>query len=211
MPEKTTTRSYRSTLRTEQAAATRQRVLAAAAVCFIESGYSGTSLSAIAARAEVSPETVKANGPKRVLLLGAFEQAFAGTESEELLSESEAGAEMIRLPGDELLRTAAAFVAAANARTSVLWMELLSAANADPEIDESLHELLARRNRDYLNLVDALLGSGTFRGELDRAETAAALSFICSPEGHQQLVLQSGWSMERYEDWLIATITRLFT
>lgn len=209
MPEKTTTRSYRSTLRTEQAAATRQRVLAAAAACFIESGYSGTSLSSIAERAEVSPETVKANGPKRALLLGAFEQAFAGSESDDLLSESDTGAEMLRLPGDQLLSTAIEFLAGANARTSVLWMEVLSAANADPAIDETLRDLLARRRQDYLTLFDALHERGVIRDGLDRARTAAALSFVCSPEGHQQLVLQGGWSMEQYRNWLGETITRI--
>ena len=74
------TRSYVPSLRTEQAATTRRRILEAAAACFTENGYSGTSLADIGARAGVSPETVKNNGPKRELLLGAFEQAFAGTE-----------------------------------------------------------------------------------------------------------------------------------
>lgn len=65
----TLTRTYVSSLRTEQAATTRRRILEAAAACFTESGYSGTSLADIATRAGVSPATVKNNSPKRELIL----------------------------------------------------------------------------------------------------------------------------------------------
>ncbi|MBN9612272.1 MAG: helix-turn-helix transcriptional regulator, partial [Actinobacteria bacterium] len=142
MTQKTATRSYRSTLRAEQAAATRRRILEAAAACFIAGGYGGTSLSAIAERAGVSLETVKANGPKRELLLGAFEQTFAGAEGREQLSESDQGVEMLALPDDRFLDAAVEFVARANERTSALWTEFLSAANADPAVDEALRGLL---------------------------------------------------------------------
>ena len=55
MSGKAPTRSYVSTLRTEQAATTRRRILEAAAACFSENGYSGTSLADIAARAGCPP------------------------------------------------------------------------------------------------------------------------------------------------------------
>lgn len=203
MPEKTTTRSYRSALRTEQAAATRQRVLAAAAACFIENGYSGTSLADIGARAAVSTETVKANGPKRNLLLGAFEQAFAGAEGDELLSESESATEITGIAdGAAFLRATAGFVAAANARTSVLWTEFLSAANADVAVAVALTGLLARRRQDYRRVLGMLIERGIATRTTDLATAADELSFLWSPESHQQLVLQSGWTMLRYEEWL---------
>lgn len=53
MPDSRTSavRSYNSTLRAEQAANTRQRILDAAAACFARSGYAGTSLADIASEA----------------------------------------------------------------------------------------------------------------------------------------------------------------
>lgn len=210
MTQKTTTRSYRSALRTEQAAATRRRILAAAAACFAEGGYGGTALSAIAERAGVSLETVKANGPKRALLLGAFEQAFAGAEGREPLAESDQAAALLALPDARFLAAIVGFVAAANARTSVLWTEFLSAANADPAVDEALQGLLLRRRDDYRALVEALIERGIARPELDLETGADALSFLCSPESHQQLVLQSGWSVTRYTEWLAEAIRRQF-
>jgi len=210
MPQKSTTRSYRSTLRAEQAAATRRRILEAAATCFIVGGYSGTALSAIAAQAGVSLETVKANGPKRELLLGAFEQAFGGAESQEPLAEGAQATAMLTLPDEQFLHAAVEFVAGANARTSVLWTEFLSAANADPAVDEALRDLLVRRRSDYRTLIHALIERGIARSDLNVERGADALSFICSPESHQQLVLQSGWSMDRYREWLAETIRRQF-
>ncbi|MFF0488037.1 TetR/AcrR family transcriptional regulator [Nocardia sp. NPDC004068] len=211
MPDKTTPRTYRSALRSEQAAATRRRVLEAAAACFVEKGYSGTSLPDIGTRAGVSTETVKANGPKRNLLLGAFEQAFAGAEGDTPVADSEAAAGITEITdNDEFLRATAAFVAAANARTSVLWTEFLSAATTDPAVAEALDGLLARRRQDYRGVVAMLVERGIAHPETDIETGADELSFLWSPESHQQLVLQGGWSMGRYEEWLAGVVRRQF-
>lgn len=209
MTAKPTTRTYRSALRTEQAAATRRRVLEAAAAAFGEGGYHGTSLADIAARAGVSTETVKANGPKRDLLLRAFEQAFAGAEGSAQLADSDAGAELVRISDpDTFLAGAAGFVAAANARASVLWTEFLSAANTDDTVARALDDLLERRRRDFSTLADLLIARGIAAPGTDRDTAAATLSFLWSPESHHQLVLQSGWSPERYERWLADSARR---
>lgn len=211
MSEEITTRTYRSTLRAEQAANTRTRVVSAAAACFTDRGYNGTSLGDIADLAGVSTETVKANGPKRALLLSAFEQAFAGAEGDQLLAESDAARELVATSDDdELLQVLAGLIAAANARTSVLWGEYLAAANADPVIAEALSALLQRRRLDYRNAIDLLASRGIVGPIDDVDEAAAALSFLWSPESHQQLVLQGGWSFQRYERWLVEAVRRQF-
>ena len=95
---------YVSPLREAQAAQTRLRVLEAAASVFGSSGYSGTSLPAIAAEAGVSLETVKQNGPKAALLLASFDQAFSGAEGDGPLHFRELGAQAAALIG-VLVRT----------------------------------------------------------------------------------------------------------
>ncbi|WP_308799465.1 TetR/AcrR family transcriptional regulator [Agromyces silvae] len=203
MADTTTTRAYRSALRSEQAAATRRRVLDAAAASFVERGYHGSSLADIGARAGVSTETVKANGPKRDLLLRAFEQAFAGTEGDAQIADGDAAAALGAIAGaDDWLAAVAGFVAAANARTSVLWIEFLSAANTDDAIDRALGDLLVRRHADYLSVAGQLIERGIAAPGTDPEASAAVLSFLWSPESHQQLVLQSGWDHDRYERWL---------
>ena len=79
-------RAYTSDLRAEQAARTRERVVRAAAEELTERGYERTTLARVAERAGVSLETVKAHGPKRALLLAAFEVMFAGSEGQESLA-----------------------------------------------------------------------------------------------------------------------------
>ncbi len=214
MNSKSSPRIYRSALREEQAAATRRRVLEAAADCFSRKGYGGTSLADIGVRAGVSTETVKASGPKRDLLLRAFEQAFAGEESEEQIAESAVATTLMTIPdNDEFLTAIAGFVATANARTSVLWTELLSAANADESVARALDGLLARRRRDYAQLVGLFItrGMAPAEPEIDVEAAAATLSFLWSPESHQQLVLQNGWDMDRYRCWLADMAGRQFT
>jgi hypothetical protein len=49
-------------------------------------------------------------------------------------------------------------------------------------------------------------GSPAKLDEASRRELADALSFVMSPEGYQQLVDESGWSLERYADWLLITV-----
>ncbi|GAA2248094.1 TetR/AcrR family transcriptional regulator [Herbiconiux moechotypicola] len=206
-------RSYTSTLRAEQAANTRQRILDAAALCFTRGGYAGTSLADIATEAGVSVETVKLNGPKRELLMGAFEQAFSGSEGRETIAEREVGRD-IRSVSDhaEFLRGYIHFVAEANRRTSGLWASFLSAASSDPLVQESLDDLLSRRRVDFAAAISELERRKLVPAGLTdarRRELADVLSFIVSPESHQQLVEQSGWSMERYEEWLLAAMERL--
>ena len=195
--------------KTKVSDATRRRVLAAAGACFAEQGYHGTSLADIGVRAGVSAETVKSLGPKRELLLGAFEQAFAGVEGERMIADSDAALAFLTIADDEeFLAAVAAFVGQANARTSVLWTEFLSAANSDPAVASALADLLDRRRLEYVELARVLLERGIASPETDRDEAAAVLSFLWSPESHQQLVLQGGWSMERYERWLAQAVRR---
>ncbi|MGD8166204.1 TetR/AcrR family transcriptional regulator [Herbiconiux sp. P16] len=204
-------RSYNSTLRAEQAANTRQRILDAAAACFARTGYAGTSLADIAAEAGVSVETVKLSGPKRALLLAAFEQAFAGSEGRETIAERDIGQGIRQLDDDALVPGFVHFVAEANRRTSGLWAGFLSAASSDPLVQAELDDLLERRRADFLASAAELERRGMIAPASDdeRREFADILSFLVSPESHEQLVRQSGWSMERYEAWLSEAIARL--
>src|SRR5262245_15378942 len=75
----TTKRVYNSSRRAAQAAQTRADVLAAAVECFSESGWSGTTLNAIAERAGVAVETVyNGFGNKKQLLREAMDVAVVG-------------------------------------------------------------------------------------------------------------------------------------
>jgi AcrR family transcriptional regulator len=210
----TGTRPYRSTLRQEHAQQTRRRILEAAATVFSARGYTSASLADIAASAGVSVESVKVHGPKRALLLAAFELTFGGEAGESSLTERPEIAAIAAIDDpDRMLAELVPFIAAANARTSGLWATFTAAARDDAEVGAVLAGLLERRHADYAALVGLLAERGVPSiARLDaagRRELADALSFVMSPEGHQQLVGESGWSADRYTAWLLTTVRTL--
>ena len=195
-------RVYRSELRSQQAQQTRRRVIAAAARLFATQGYQATTLAAIAREAGVSTETVKTAAPKAELLLAAFEIVFSGTVDAESLTDTEVGSGVMAAPDASFLDAVLGRIAIANARGHALWTVVLGAAASDPVVDSALQGMLTRRAADYRRLVDELVARGYVDAVADPQAAAAALSFLLSPEGYQQLVAQSGWSPERYTAWL---------
>ncbi|UCR90166.1 TetR/AcrR family transcriptional regulator [Mycetocola spongiae] len=203
-------RRYHSELRASQAAQTRRRILDAAATRFASAGYAGTALADIARDAGVSIETVKLGGPKRSLLLAAFEQSFAGSEGLDSLADHDPVAHITAAADNKTyLAGIVRFVAASNSRSSRLWSALIAAAAADDALGVALAELQARRHADTLILVDELRRRGLLRGEAPRGRCADAVSFLLSPEGYNQLVHGAGWSREEYEAWLRRSIPLL--
>jgi AcrR family transcriptional regulator len=206
MTPDTSPRAYRSELRTQQALGTRRRIVEAAARLFAERGYQATTLTAIAREAGVSTETVKTAAPKAELLIAAFEVTFAGEESAQSLTDTEVGAGVLDVPDEALLDAVLTRIATANARGHALWTVLLGAAASDPVVDDALQAILARRAADYRRLVDELVTRGYASSVTDPDATAAVLSFLLSPEGYQQLVVQSGWTPQRYTAWMRAAV-----
>jgi AcrR family transcriptional regulator len=209
-----TTRPYRSTLRQEQARQTRERILDAAAEVFAARGYGGASLAEIATVAGVSVESVKVHGPKRALLLAAFERAFGGESGESSLADRPEIARIAALDDpDRMLAELIPVIAGANARTGALWGAFTAAARDDAEVGAVLAELLERRHADYGAMVDLLAEKGAVGArDLDaagRRALADTLSFVMSPEGHQQLVGDSGWTFGGYRDWLLGAVRTL--
>ncbi|MGW1427855.1 TetR/AcrR family transcriptional regulator [Streptomyces sp. NPDC002431] len=198
-------RGYRSALRAEQAEATRRRVLAAAADRFAEHGYGRTKLTGIAEDAGVSVETVKGYGPKRALLLAAFEQTFAGAEGSVPLLEREPFTAIEHLEGEAYLAAGIELIAAANARSARLWRAFLAAADTEADVRAVLDELLDRRRTDIGEAVARLRARGLVDESVGE-EATAALPFVLSPEGYEQLVLHAGLTEQQYRDCLVRLV-----
>lgn len=203
-------RSYESPLRSAQAAATRARILDAAAACFARAGYAGTSLADIAGESGVSVETVKLNGPKRDLLIAAFDRAFAGAEGDGPVHERPLGQRLMETADDDqLVVDYVHFLSTANARASELWLTFQTAAKSDPGIQDSLDAVQARRRSDFATSITLFRSRGLIHSSDDDAALAAALSFLVSPSSYLELVVGSGWSFTRYTEWLAYSIRRL--
>jgi AcrR family transcriptional regulator len=201
-------RPYRSPRREQQAEQTRLLVLDAAERLFKERGYVGTSMAAVAVEAGVSPETVYGHfGSKRVLLGKLFRRAVRGADPAPV-PEQEVPRRLAAMTDQrEQLRLFAADITPRLERGAPLVAVLAAAAQSDPELAELLTTLHADRLKNLRVLVDALTAKGALRLPADDAlETVWALT---SPELHQLLVRERGWTRQRYEEWLAANLAEL--
>src|SRR5260370_16421096 len=90
-------RPYHSPARQRQAEETRQRMLEAARGLFVQLGYVGTTLEAIAKAADVSPKTVAAVfGSKRGILTAIVHPNAFGARYQELIARLRATPEPAR-------------------------------------------------------------------------------------------------------------------
>jgi AcrR family transcriptional regulator len=202
-------RPYHSPRRHEQARATRRRVLHAARDLFIDGGYVATTIEAIAARAEVSPETVYATfGSKRSLLSELIDVSIAGDDAPVPILDR-AWVQNLREEPDPLRRLQ---ILARNGRlilerVAPIYEVLRGAAASDLEI-AALWELhKAQRLAGQSELVRILTADGSVRLT---ARTAADVLFaIGSPETYTLLVVDRGWSADRFERWYAETLARL--
>ena len=196
-------RAYRSTIRQKQAENTRRRTLEAAQKLFLERGFSGTTVAAVAAEAEVSPETIYGSlGGKRGLLEGVIAAAVQGPETDVPFDQIPTY-EQIKslLTPRERLDALVAFICDVLARTSLVHAVIRGAADAEPFAIElrgrQLEERLARiTERVRVDL------KGALRPGLSATRAAEQLAAILSPELHYFVTVQLGWSAEQHRAWV---------
>jgi len=204
-------RSYDSSRRREQALQTHSAILDAARELFIERGYAATTIDAIAARAQVSPETIYAVFKnKRSVLSRLIDVAIAGDDAPVTVLERNWVQDMREEP-DPLRRLQ---ILARNGRlilerTAPVYEVLRGAAAADPEL-ASLWELnKSQRFAGQRELLRILVGTDQLREGLTARVAADVLFSIGSPESYRLLVVDRGWSADRFERWYADALRRL--
>ena len=197
-------RPYRSTLREDQARATRRAVVTAARDLFVDLGWSRTTIDAVAARAGVSRKTVfTAVGGKVALMKVALDWALVGDDEPIPLSDRQAIAELEQLTDPrELLAHWARFVAELEERAAPLAHVLVVAADADPEAAAA--HAASERNRlgGAEFIVARLAASKGLRPGLTTERAVAAALVLMDPGVHRTLVIEHGWTREEYAAWI---------
>ena len=197
-------RPYQSSLRADQARATRRAVVSAARDLFVELGWSGTTIDAVAARAGVSRKTVFTSvGGKAALLKLALDWALVGDDEPVPLIERPVFTEMQELTDPRaLVAKWAQFVAELEERAAPLAAVLAVAADGDPEAAK-VH---ATSERDRLGgaqfIVTRLLEIGGLRRGLAPEHAVAAALVLMDPAVHRTLVREHGWTRAEYADWI---------
>lgn len=200
-------RPYRSTLRAEQARATRRAVVDAARELFVELGWSRTTIDAVAARAGVSRKTVFTSvGGKAALLKIALDWAFVGDDEPVPLAERPVIAEMERMTDPRaLVARWARFVAELEERAAPLADVLAIAADADPEAAEVYATSERNRLGGAAAFVAHLAEIGDLRRGLTTERAVAAALVLMDPAVHRTLVRQQGWTRAEYAEWIERT------
>ena len=202
MPEQR--RPYRSTLREEQARATRRAVVEAARELFVEVGWSRTTIDAVASRAGVSRKTVFTSvGGKAELLKLALDWALVGDDAPVPMVDRPVIAEMAHLTDPRALVSRwAQFVAELEDRAAPLAAVLLVAADVDPVAAVVHAESEHNRLGGATFIVDRLAALGGLRAGLrsDRAKAVALV--LMDPAVHRTLVREQGWTLADYAEWI---------
>ncbi|MDT7537657.1 MAG: hypothetical protein QOI82_1242 [Actinomycetota bacterium] len=200
---------YSSSLRTAQAQATRRGIVDAAARLFVESGYGGTSVEAIAAAAGVSRKTVFTSvGGKFEALKLAIDWAIVGDDEPiPLLERPDVQAMHAEPDARRILSHFATTVSEANARLADLAAVLDAAAGLDADLRGLAQSLTDQRLAGMRVLAGLLDARGALRAGLSRSEAADVLWLLGHPAGFHRMVRERSWSVTRHREWLAETLT----
>lgn len=204
-------RAYHSPRRQLQADQTRREIIGAAGKVFRAHGY-GAPLTAIAGEAGVAVETVyRVFGTKNGLFRAVVEALLAGGTARAEIPVQDRPA--IRAIHDEpdLRRKVALYAATQpgiHRRAGPLLRALRDAKATDPELSRLWDELEAWRLAGQGRFVAALAEAGGLRPDRSVTEATDIVWTLCSLAVHDHLVLERGWSADRYGPWLAAALTR---
>lgn len=197
-----TTRPYRSTLRARQAGETRRRVVQAAAELFVELGYARTTFNKIAERAEVSPETVQAHGPKAALMRAATELVGMGVEGVDDATQLPEVAALLALPPEEFARAVAHWLLPLHRSLAGLMNALLGGAANDPDLAQYYRAILESIHGSWEQAYDRRAAMGWVRTDRSRREVLDPWCVAASGETYLRLTEVYHWTEDEYAAWL---------
>jgi AcrR family transcriptional regulator len=196
-------RPYTSTRRAAQAAQTRRDVITAAIALFDESGWSATTLPAIAARAGVAVDTIYSGfGSKKALLREAFDVAVVGDDEPVPLAERPEFRALGEGEVEDRMRRGIALNAEIQRRAAGLWGAMLEAAPGDAEIAGWVTELEQGRRLDLSRGLERILGHPVDNPTLD------VLWALLGSEVYLKL-RSIGWTFEEYTDLVLDASRRI--
>lgn len=199
-----TRRPYRSKVRDEQARATRRRIVDAATDLFVEHGYAATTIDSIAAKAEVSRNTVFTSvGGKAAVLKLAWDWTLAGDDEPVAIADRPETRRMMQ--GDDpatVLADWMAMNAVIAGRLAPLYHVLTVAADADPEAASLFESVERQRAQGAHDVVRRLAELGGLKPDLGTERATAIADLLMDPLHYRRLVQRHGWTPEAYVEHL---------
>ncbi|EON22821.1 transcription regulator, TetR family [Nocardioides sp. CF8] len=197
--------------RREKAAATRRAIVRAAHAEFVEQGFHGATVTAIAKRAGVAPQTVYfVFSNKSALISAAIDTAVMGEEAPTEPQLMPWFAAMLAEPdAAESLRIFVRGSADIFVRAAGLAEVLRAAALTDEEVRRThlSHEQL--REDGFRQVVDMLAGKGALRDGLTPRAATDVLLTVLGDSTYHLLTTERGWSHDQVVDWWTDTLPNL--
>lgn len=193
-----------TTHRQRQAQATRETVARAARRLFAEQGYTATTIEAISEAAEIPVPTIySAFGNKPAILEEVRRLWIARADVENLHRQALAMPEV-----EKRLCLAAHWTR----RQFELGYEVIAmyqeAARADPRVAVVWRQVMSRREAAVSEMLGSL--TGRLRPGIKARQALDLYVAWTLPEVFRTLVLERGWSLNRYENWLAELLIREF-
>ena len=186
--------------RQRQAEATKREVARVARALFAEHGYVATTISAISAEADIPVQTIYSAFGSKAKILDKITELWMS----EAQTTSRAAAYLEEPDPARQLR----MLAELNRRQMEAGSDVVAiyqeAAASDPQMAETLRNVLAAREREIRKLVDAL--APRLRPGLTVDAALDLTLALTLPEVFHLLVVERGWSHRRYEAWLADTL-----
>jgi len=199
-------RPYRSTIRRGDAP---ELICAAAYRLFSTKGYLATSIDDIAAEAGVARPTIfTAVGPKSTVLRQVVDQALAGDDEPVPIAQRPWWREAIDEPDPERsIHLHARNMCLINQRAALVLRALETAASVDADAAE-VWDRFQHQRHDGLREIAVALSRKTDRLRYDE-DTVTDTLWMLTPDAYLRLVADTGWPLERFQDWLTDVLLRL--
>ena len=204
-------RHYDSSRRKEQALQTRHQIVEAARQLFLDRGYAGATIEAIAQEADVAVETVYATfGNKRAILSRLIEVSLVGDEKPIPLLERE-GPQSVMKETDQhrQVELFAEGIYEIMSRMTPIFEIMRAAAKTETEIAAMYENLLNNRVQGLIAFIRALLRNGPLRDGVTAEEAAETVWTLTSADVITLMMNNRGWSGEKYKQWLVDVLTRV--
>jgi TetR/AcrR family transcriptional regulator of autoinduction and epiphytic fitness len=203
-------RKYDSSRRKEQARQTRLQITEAAHRLFVERGYAGATIEAIAQEAGVAQETVYAIfGSKRKILSFLLDISVGGDDQPvRILDRPKPQAVLHDTNQRRQLEMFSTDITEIMSRAAPVFEIMRSAAKLEPEIAELVQNMLEERLQNMTHFVQSVAANGSLRDGLDEAQAGEIVWAMTSSELFQLLTVDRGWTKEKYAQWLADALTR---
>lgn len=183
----------------------------AAAAVFLDRGYAGATVRAVAARAGVSVPTVEALfGTKGRLLKATIDVAIAGDDEPVPVLDrpwadeaSQAGS-----LGEFLSRVAGA-LAAAQQRSAGLVLAVFEGSSRDAELARLREQMVTQREVTAAWILQGMTRLAPLRPGLSFDEAVDVVWLLMDPAVFTRLIRQRRWDADRYRRWVADALARL--